>query len=351
MSNSKPVDLSHNPLPSQVNASTETVLRDRFGRVHRALRISVIDACNIRCQYCMPETGVQFLKPDRLLSFDAIARFAAICVRLGVRKFRITGGEPLLRPRISELCRQLVAIDGVSDLAMTTNGLLLEEQLSELKKAGLRRLNISLDTLSDATFRQLSRRSGIDRVISGIDAAVEESGVEVKLNALVLRDVNLPDVLALVEFARKRRITLRFIEFMPLDGDRNWAQDRMVSGGELREILQENFGRLTSETSRDSSQPSSDYVFENGSRVGFIDSVTKPFCERCDRLRLTADGKIRNCLFGAEEWSVEQLLSQSGSDEQIAEVLRTSVLAKHPSHGIASPEFKPPERAMYQIGG
>jgi GTP 3',8-cyclase len=359
--------LSGEPFPSRppemepANSEAEAIdwspLVDRFGRTHRSLRISVIDACNIRCQYCMPAEGVQFLKQHRLLSFDAIVRLVEICVRLGIHKYRVTGGEPLLRPQLAQLLKRISNVQGVHDLALTTNGMLLDEQISELERSGLQRINISLDTLSDARFQQLTRREGLDRVLAGIDAALDSGRFTVKLNALILRDINLEDVPPLVGYARRRGIDLRFIEFMPLDGDRAWNDQRMVSGAELRAMLQEHFGPLTQVARDETAQPAGVYRFADGTRVGFIDSVSAPFCGACDRLRLTADGKLRNCLFGSEEWDLTALLNQAVEtpgeemDQRIVALLRQGVSAKHAAHGIADPDFHPPARAMYQIGG
>lgn len=328
-------------------------LMDRFGRVHRSLRVSVIDACNIRCQYCMPAEGVEFLPRHRLLDFDHIERFVRTAVGMGIRKVRLTGGEPLLRTNLDHLVARLRAIEGLQELALTTNGMLLDRQIDALVAAGLQRINISLDTLSEPTFQQLTRRDGLSRVLSGIEATGRFPQLQLKLNSLVLRDVNLADIYDLVDFARQRACPLRFIEFMPLDSDRQWSLSRMVGGEELRGLLTQRFGPLLRCADADPSQPASDYEFAHGGgRVGFIDSVSKPFCAGCDRLRLTADGKLRNCLFGREEWDVGQLLRQELFDvEELQSILRRGTLAKHAAHGIASPDFQPPARAMYQIGG
>jgi GTP 3',8-cyclase len=340
------------------SVATRLPLIDRYHRVHRSLRISVTDVCNIRCQYCMPDEQVAFLPKDRHLSFTQIAQFVAAVAPLGVNDVRITGGEPLVRPELWSLVELLNRIPEVDEIGLTTNGTLLAEQLPQLVQAGLQRVNVSLDTLSEATFKRLSRRDGLDRVLTGIQRALEQPGLLVKLNALVLRDVNLDDVLALVDFAAARAITLRFIEFMPLDAERNWSRSRMVSGQELREMISRRYGPLNQVDSQDSSQPSTDYETPGGIRIGFIDTVTAPFCKTCDRLRLTSDGKIRNCLFGRQEWDVRPLLIDesrqalgSGNAAEIQHVVRQAVMAKHPSHGIADPDFQPPQRAMYQIGG
>lgn len=326
-------------------------LVDRFGRVHRSLRVSVTDVCNIRCQYCMPEEGAQFLKQERLLSYQQIEQFVAALIPLGVTRVRITGGEPLMRPGLSDLVSRLSGLEGLEDLALTTNGMLLKDRLPALAAAGLKRLNISLDTLSEATFQRLARRSGLEQVIAGIDAALEQ-GLTVKLNALILRDVNLADVVDLVEFSTRRGLDLRFIEFMPLDAEKAWTQNRVVTGQELREKIESEFGPLAEVVPADPSRPSRDFSFaQRSGRVGFIDTVSNPFCGQCDRLRLTADGKVRNCLFGQEEWDVRELLQDAGDIKAIQMRVEEAVLAKHPSHGIADANFTPPQRAMYQIGG
>ncbi|HBE66724.1 MAG TPA: GTP 3',8-cyclase MoaA [Planctomycetaceae bacterium] len=328
------------------------MLTDKFGRVHKSLRVSVTDVCNIRCQYCMPAEDVRFLPRSRLLSYEQIARFVEVVSQWGIRRVRITGGEPLTRPGLEELVRRLRRIDAIDDIALTTNGMLLGDQIDALESAGLDRVNVSLDTLSEATFKRLSRRDGIAQVIDGIDRAVDSS-LQVKLNALVLRDVNSNDVIDLVRFAAERDIPMRFIEFMPLDADGAWNDTRMVSGAELRTQIEAEFGPLTPVERATKSQPAQEYRLPTGTHVGFIDSVSTPFCGSCDRLRLTAEGKIRNCLFGTEEWDVSDLLNdKAGVDNsRVKAVVQACLAAKHAAHGIADPDFKPPQRAMYQIGG
>jgi cyclic pyranopterin phosphate synthase len=353
-----------------MDAPVKLPLADPFGRVHRSLRISVTDRCNIRCQYCMPEVAT-FLPSDRLLSFDEIAEFVRTAATLGLRDLRITGGEPLMRPQLEQLIAQLSAIDAIEDVALTTNGMLLAEHCEALVAAGLRRVNISLDTLNEEVFRRLSRRSGLDRVLEGIAAATAQPRLQVRLNALVMRDVNYDEVLELVEFARQRALPIRFIEFMPLDAERAWKRTQMVSGDELRARLATRYGGLVALPRRDPSQPSNDYTFADGAGVvGFIDSVSQPFCGACDRLRLTADGKLRNCLFGLEEWDVRSLLrgqacqpttargspssARQGISPRAADiesVIRACLSAKRAAHGIDASDFSPPERAMFQIGG
>lgn len=320
-----------------------------------------------------------------LLSFDAIETFVRSVAPLGLTRLRLTGGEPLLRKHLSDLVKRLSAINEIDEIALTTNGMLLADHVENLAMAGVRRINVSLDTLSEEVFRRISRRSGLSRVLEGIEAARAIPDLELKLNALVLRDVNLDGVMQLVRFASEREIPLRFIEFMPLDAERSWTQDRMVSGDDLRELISCELGELIAVPSDDPARPARNYHFASGrpGTLGFIDSVSKPFCGDCDRLRLTADGKVRNCLFGTEEWDVaaairelqaaeeissignRQCDSQSVDDPQfdqdsntigaarrnLEERLRECVKAKFAAHGIANPTFSQPQRPMYQIGG
>jgi cyclic pyranopterin phosphate synthase len=326
-------------------------LVDGFGRVHTSLRVSVTDACNIRCRYCMPATVTGFLPQSKLLSFEAIERIVRVLVASGVRKVRLTGGEPLMRPNLDQLVSKLNQIEGLEQIAMTTNGMMLAGMIEQLVEAGLTHINISLDTLREEAFRQISRRNGIDRVIEGIDSALK-TGLVVRLNALVLRDINLEDCIPLVEFARERNIFIRFIEFMPLDADRTWSHDQVVSGGELRAKVESEYGPLVPIGRSDPSQPAMDYGFADGKGgIGFIDPVSKPFCESCNRLRLTADGKLRNCLFGREEWDVRTAIDAGESDERLHEIASDCIKNKFAAHGISTSTFKQPDRAMYQIGG
>ena len=336
-----------------VNAPSQLPLVDSFGRAHRSLRLSVTDVCNIRCVYCMPEENPEFLQHENLLSFDALERFVRFMVSRGVDNLRLTGGEPLLRKGLPQLVERLAAIPGLDDIAMTTNAMLLAESAKQLADAGLRRINVSLDTLSEEVFERISRRKGLKQVLAGIDTALATEKLSVKLNALVLRDVNLGGVLELVEFASERKIPLRFIEFMPLDAERAWSTQRMVSGAELRSIIEERFGTLEAITPEDPSRPSQDYRLATGSVVGFIDSVSKPFCGQCDRLRLTADGKLRNCLFGQQEWDVAPFLDEDSAAalSRLEKELHSCLQAKFAAHGIADPDFRQPDRPMYRIGG
>jgi cyclic pyranopterin phosphate synthase len=327
-------------------------LIDSLGRVHTNLRISVTDRCNIRCFYCMPEENVRFLPRREILSFEEIERFVRVVARMGVNKLRLTGGEPLVRHDLADLIRRLAAIQGIEDIALTTNGILLAEQAQALKDAGLKRINISLDTLSEETFRRISRRDGLDRVLAGIHAAARVGFEKIKLNAVAIKGITEPEVVPLTNFARQHGMEMRFIEFMPLDAEDQWNHDQVLSGAEIRRLIEEAIGELAPVPRPDPSQPASDFAFADGSgTVGFINPVTQPFCEDCNRLRLTAEGKIRNCLFSTVEWDARAVLRGGGSDEELAVLVRQCVAAKKPGHGIDSDQFVKPQRAMYQIGG
>jgi cyclic pyranopterin phosphate synthase len=328
------------------------MLIDSFGRVHRNLRISVTDRCNIRCFYCMPNEDVKFKPRSELLTFEEIVRFVRVVARLGVNRLRLTGGEPLVRAELPKLVAALAQVPGIEDLAMTTNGILLADQAPALKAAGLRRLNISLDTLSEETFRHITRRDGLGRVLDGISLAQRLGFERIRLNAVVIRGVTEDDIVPLAGFAREHDVELRFLEFMPLDADRQWQDNRVVSGDEICARLEEAFGPLVPADRPDPSQPARDFRFADGrGRIGLISPVTQPFCQACNRLRITAEGQVRNCLFSTVEWDARQLQRSGGSDEELAALVQACVSAKKAGHGIDSPEFVRPERAMYQIGG
>jgi cyclic pyranopterin phosphate synthase len=327
-------------------------LLDAFGRRHNNLRISVTDRCNIRCFYCMPAENVQFKPRSEILSFEEIERFVRVVARLGVNKLRLTGGEPLVRADMPRLVEMLAAVPGIDDIALTTNGILLAEQAQWLKDAGLDRLNISLDALNAETFKQITRRDGFERVLEGIFAAQRVGFRKIKLNAVAIRGLTEDEVVPLGRFAREHDLEVRFIEFMPLDADDAWQNDQVLPGERIREILEEGIGPLEPLPRDDPSQPATDYIFADGRGfIGFINPVTQPFCGDCNRLRITADGKIRNCLFSTVEWDARELLRTGASDAELAQLVRDCVAAKKAGHGINSDEFVKPERAMYQIGG
>lgn len=332
--------------------TNKSPLVDRLGRVHHSLRISVTDRCNIRCFYCMPNENVRFKPREELLTFEEIARFVGVVVQLGVNRLRLTGGEPLVRAELPRLVEQLAALPGIEDLALTTNGILLAEQADALRRAGLRRVNISLDTLNEATFQRISRREGLDRVLGGIDAAQRAGFDSIRLNAIAIRGLTEAEIVPLARYARNSGLELRFIEFMPLDAEEHWRAKDVLDGATIRRTLESEFGPLVPMDPPHPSQPAVDFAYaDGGGRIGLIHPVSQPFCSACDRLRLTAEGQVRNCLFSSSEWDVRQLLRGGGSDHEISELVRDCVWAKAPAHGIGSDEFIRPERAMYQIGG
>ena len=343
------------------SARPAPALLDSFGRVHTDLRISVTDRCNLRCTYCMP-LDVVFKPRDELLSYEEITRVTRVAASLGVNSIRITGGEPLVRRGLDELVRLLVAIPGIEDVAITTNGLLLVEQAIALRRAGLQRLNVSLDALNEDLFTQIARRPGLDRVLAGLAAAKAAGFRSIRINAVSIRGLTEGEIVPLAAFCRREGFHLRFIEFMPLDGESAWSNGQVLSGREVRDILARDVGELVPVARTDPGQPAVDYVYAHQSAgdseadrraagVGFIDPVTEPFCGNCDRLRLTADGQFRNCLFSTTEWDVRQVLREGGTDDDIANLLRDCVWAKRAAHGIGTPAFERPARAMYQIGG
>jgi len=325
-------------------------LVDAFGRRHTDLRISVTDRCNLRCTYCMPAEAI-FRPREELLAYEEIARVAAVAAGLGVRTIRLTGGEPLLRRDLATLVDLLVAVPGIDEVALTTNGLLLAEQAAALAAAGLRRLNVSLDSLREDVFERIARRRGLDRVLAGLAAARRAGFAEIRINAVSIRGLTEGEIVPLARFCRREGFQLRFIEFMPLDAEEAWDRSRVLSGADVRALLEREIGPLVAETAGDPGQPALDYRWADGGRVGFINPVTRPFCDRCDRLRLTADGQFRNCLFSTTEWDVKKLIRGGGSDAEIAALLRACVAAKKAAHGIDTPDFARPARAMYQIGG
>ena len=327
-------------------------LVDTFGRAHDNLRISVTDRCNIRCFYCMPETGVQFTERTEILSFEEIERFVRVAVGLGIRKLRITGGEPLVRRDLPVLIRKLVSIPGIQDLALTTNAVLLAEMAEPLYAAGLRRINIHLDTLDRERFRQITRRDDLDKVMAGIDTCLRLGYGPVKLNAVAIKDLTEPDIVPIARFCRERGIEPRFIEFMPLDAQHLWGRKRVLSADEMIDTLSREISPLAEIPDRDPRAPATEYRYsDGGGRVGFIASVTRPFCLNCNRIRLTADGKLRYCLFAIEEADVKSLLRSDASDDEIAALIRSNVKDKWAGHEINSARFVPPPRPMYAIGG
>ena len=327
-------------------------LIDSFGRTHDNLRISITDRCNIRCFYCMPEKDVQFVPRPEVLDYEEIERFARVAVGLGIRKVRITGGEPLVRRDLAVLVERLAAIPGIEDLALTTNGVLLAEMAAPLYEAGLRRINVHLDTLDRERFLKITRRDELGRVLAGIEEARRLGYGPIKLNAVAVKDLVEPDIVPLARYARENGFEVRYIEFMPLDAQQLWDRSKVLTADEILAMLRREVGPLEAIPDADPRAPALEYRFaDGGGRVGFIASVSRPFCLNCNRIRLTADGKLRYCLFAIDETDVKGLLRGGAADEEIAGAIRRTVAAKWEGHEINTERFVAPPRPMYSIGG
>jgi cyclic pyranopterin phosphate synthase len=329
---------------------TSGPLVDRYGRVHNDLRISVTDRCNLRCVYCMPEEGMTFMERDELLRFDEILRFAEIARGLGVDAVRLTGGEPLVRKGLVSLVRGLSEL-GFEDISLTTNGTELARHAQDLAEAGLRRVNISCDSLIPERFAAIRRRATLDVVLHAMDAAEHAGLLPLKINVVLLRGQNDDEILSFAHFARETGRTVRFIEFMPLDAQGDWDRAQLVPGREVHDRISARWALEPIERTA-SPAPAERFRFVDGAgEIGLISSVTEPFCGTCNRLRLTSDGAIRNCLFSDSETTVRDLLRHGGSDDAIALSLRSAVWGKFPGHGINEPGFLSPQRSMSMIGG
>jgi cyclic pyranopterin phosphate synthase len=328
------------------------LLVDGFGRVHTNLRISVTDRCNIRCFYCMPAEEARFMDRAELLTFEEIAHFVRVAAGLGLRSIRLTGGEPLVRRDLHRLVGMLAHIPGIDDIGLTTNGLLLAEQAEALYAAGLRRVNVSLDALDPRKFERITRRQGFEKVIAGIEAAQRVGFNPVKVNAVAVRGLSEEEIVPFGRFARRTGVEVRFIEFMPLDADGAWQREKVLFAHEIVELLTREIMPLVPLAGQDPHAPATEFTFEDGAgRIGFIASISQPFCRQCDRFRITADGKLRNCLFSLEETDVRSLLRSGAHDAEIAAAIRQSIAAKHEGHEINTARFIQPARPMYSIGG
>ena len=323
-------------------------LEDRFGRVHRDLRISVTDRCNLRCTYCMPAEGMTWLERSEVLTFEEIERVAALLVhRFGVDSIRLTGGEPTVRAHLPLLVRKLASL-GV-DLSMTTNGATLGLVADDLAAAGLGRVNVSMDSLRAERFSQITRRDVLAQVLEGIDAALAAGLTPVKVNAVVVRGRNDDEVVELAAYGRERGVEIRYIEFMPLDAEGTWQRDLVVPAAEIVAAIAE---RWPVEPVVRASQPAQVWRYlDGGGGFGVISSVSDSFCSTCDRVRLTADGAFRACLFATEETDLRGPLRAGATDDDLAALLRSTVAAKWAGHGISEVTFSRPRRSMSQIGG
>jgi cyclic pyranopterin phosphate synthase len=328
-------------------------LTDGFGRTATDLRVSLTDRCNLRCSYCMPPEGLDWLPSPDLLTDDELLRLLGIAVtRLGVTEVRFTGGEPLLRKGLTGIVARAAALSPRPELSLTTNGIGLARLAGPLREAGLDRVNVSLDTVSPATFIQLARRDRLSDVLAGLEAAAAAGLTPVKVNAVLMRGVNDHEAVPLLRYCLEHDYQLRFIEQMPLDAQHGWRRAEMVTADEIMGALGEEYVLKPDDTVDRGAAPAEVFLVDGGpARVGIIASVTRPFCGACDRVRLTADGQVRNCLFAREESDLRALLRSGASDEQLASAWRLAVARKLPGHGINDPGFLQPARPMSAIGG
>ena len=317
-------------------------LIDAHGRLISDLRVSVTDRCNFRCQYCMPAEGLPWLDREDLLSFEEIERLVGLLVRLGIRDVRLTGGEPLVRREFPKLVGMLAGIEGIEDLSLTTNAYLLERDAAALVEAGIDRVNVSIDSLARDRFFQITRRDALPQVMRGLEAIAAHPEVRpIKVNAVAMRDFTEPEVLRFAELARTTDYQVRFIEFMPLDADHAWTPDQVLSGAEIRELIETRYPLV--ELEREPSATARVYRFADGSgEIGFINPVSEPFCADCNRLRLTAEGELRTCLFSMHETDLREPLRAGASDAELERVIRDAVWRKELKHHVGEPGFRPP---------
>jgi len=329
------------------------VLADSYGRIATDLRVSLTDRCNLRCAYCMPAEGLDWLPRPELLTDDEVVRLVRIGVtRLGITEVRFTGGEPLLRRELPGIVARTAALRPRPEISLTTNGIGLDRLAGPLAGAGLDRVNVSLDTLRPAVFKELARRDRLEDVLRGLAAAAATGLAPVKVNAVLMRGVNDGEAPALLRFCLEHGYQLRFIEQMPLDAQHGWRRESMVTAAEILDSLSAEFTLTPDDAAARGSAPAEAFLVDGGpARVGVIGSVTRPFCGACDRVRLTADGQVRNCLFAQEESNLRDPMRAGASDEELAAIWEKAVAVKLPGHGINDPGFLQPARPMSAIGG
>jgi len=332
-------------------AADSRLLRDAHGRRISDLRVSVTDRCNFRCQYCMPADGLPWLEREESLSFEEIERLVGVMISPGIEAVRLTGGEPLVRREFPKLVGMLARLEGLEDLSLTTNAYLLERDAAALVAAGIQRVNVSIDSLARDRFFQITRRDALPRVLRGLEAIAAFPEVRpIRVNAIAMRDFTEDEVLRFCDFARSTDFQVRFIEFMPLDADRAWRPDAVLTGREIREII-ESRHRLE-ELPREPSATARVFRFPDGrGEIGFINPVSEPFCADCNRIRLTAEGKLRTCLFSVHETDLREPLRQGATDAELTGVIRDAVGRKELKHRVNEPGFRPPARTMSAIGG
>jgi cyclic pyranopterin phosphate synthase len=332
-------------------APASGVLVDGWGRRIKSLRISVTDRCNFRCQYCMPAEGLPWLERAELLTFEEIERLVRVMVSIGVEEVRLTGGEPLVRREFPRLVAMLAAIEGLKDLSLTTNGYLLERDADALVSAGINRVNVSIDSMQRERFFQITRRDSLPQVLRGLDKLAAYPQVHpIKVNAVAIRGFTEQEAIPLAEFARSTAFQVRFIEFMPLDGDQAWTADSVLTGDELRRII--HASHPLEELPREPSATARVYRFTDGKgEIGFINPISEPFCSDCDRIRLTAEGKLRTCLFSLHETELRTPLRAGAGDPELEQVIRDGVWRKELKHRVGQRGFRQPPRTMSAIGG
>ena len=343
--------------PAQIDVAnppidwSDGVLQDSFGRAIKNLRVSITDRCNFRCHYCMPEEGLVWLKREELLSYEEIERLVKIFVNIGVEEVRLTGGEPLVRRDVPALIEKLAPIKGIKSLSLTTNGFSLKSLCGDLVAAGLQRINVSMDTPVREKFAHITRRDALPEVLEGLEECEKyPSLAPIKVNAVAMRDFSEEDVLAFAELARRKPYVVRWIEFMPLDAEGKWDREDVLTGAEIRALIETKYPLVPISDSRIATAQR--FAFADGAgEVGFINAVSEPFCETCDRIRLTADGQFRTCLFSRWETDLRSPLRDGSSDEEIEHTIRSAVWRKEMKHYINDPGFQPASRSMSQIGG
>jgi GTP 3',8-cyclase len=331
--------------------SDSSKLIDGMGRTIVNLRISVTDRCNFRCTYCMPADNVEFMDRTNLLSFEEIHRVVTVASALGINRIRLTGGEPLMRKDLPTLIKMINEVEGINDVALTTNAFFLKDQAQSLKDAGLKRLNVSLDALDQEKFHEVNRRDCLQAVLDGLDTARKVGFKSIKINAVAVRNFSESEIMGLIEYGRSDGFEVRFIEFMPLDSDKVWERDKVLFGHEIIKLIKEKYELVPVDNSLEIG-PASEYTFADGKgKIGIITAVSNPFCDHCNRIRMTADGKLRTCLFSTDETNLKEMIRSGKSDEKIAETIRQAVLIKEPGHKINLDDFERPDRAMHAIGG
>ncbi|HEX6123229.1 MAG TPA: GTP 3',8-cyclase MoaA, partial [Ktedonobacterales bacterium] len=328
-------------------------LVDSYGRHIKNLRISITDKCNFRCVYCMPAEGLPWLPRAEILTYEEIARLTRVMVGLGVEQIRLTGGEPLVRRDVPELVRMLGAIPGLRSLSLTTNGVLLGRLAGPLAEAGLTRINVSLDSLVRERFAELTRRDQLEQVLAGLETLERYPSIApIKINAVAMRGVTEAEVLEFARLARRKPYVVRWIEFMPLDADQIWRKEDILTGAEIKAIIEAEFGPLVPVAGAEASETARRYTFADGvGEVGFINPVSEPFCRWCDRIRLTADGHLRTCLFATTETDLRAILRADGTDAELERTIRGAVWHKELKHYIGDTRFRRTARSMSMIGG